>query len=140
MVSKDVASCPAFGDELSFQINRDGSVEFSKNGNLPSVFMHVNISLPLWAFWDVYGHTSKIRLIGATSEPITRGDSDYRPQQFCNLQFEQHQPLSECTICFEKGNYLLFLHKTIQSTKLLFTIAQKFDMLNITCTIFLANF
>ena len=118
VVSKDVASCPAVSDELSFQINRDGSVEFSKNGNLPSVFMHVDTSLPLWAFWDVYGHTSKIRLIGATSEPIARGNSNSRPQQFpvtsgglqspdsgLNPYFEQHQPLPECAICFEKGNF-----------------------------------
>ena len=113
-----MASCPAVRDELSFQINRDGSVEFSKNGNQPSVFMHVDTSLPLWAFWDVYGHTSKIRLIGATSEPIARGDSTSRLQQVpvnssglhspdsgMNPHVEQHQPLSECTICFEKGNF-----------------------------------
>ncbi len=113
VVSKDVASCPAVGDELSFQVSRDGSVEFSKNGNIPSVFMHVDTSLPLWAFWDVYGHTSKIRLLGSTTEPIPRTlqsppassagpqppDSGVDP----NSYMQQHQALSECTICFEKG-------------------------------------
>jgi hypothetical protein len=95
-------------------------VEFSKNGNQPSIFMHVDTSLPLWAFWDVYGHTSKIRLIGATSEPIARIDANSRPQQVpssglqlsdsgLNPQFEQHQPLSECTICFEKGNFNCYI-------------------------------
>ena len=32
VVSKDVARSPAVGDELSFLVRPDGSVEFSKNG------------------------------------------------------------------------------------------------------------
>jgi len=119
VVSKDVANCPGVGDELSFQINLDGSVEFSKNGNIPSVFMHVDTSLPLWAFWDVYGHTLKIRLIGSTLEPVARPGnqssnpaSPYSPNQSLTTAIasaqdnfmNQSQPLSECTICFEKGN------------------------------------
>jgi hypothetical protein len=39
VVSKDVANNPDIGDELSFKINVDGSVEFSKNGNIPSAFV-----------------------------------------------------------------------------------------------------
>ena len=39
VVSKDVADKPNVGDELSFKINLDGSVEFSKNGNIPSAFV-----------------------------------------------------------------------------------------------------
>ena len=31
--------------------------------------MHANVNMPLWAFWDIFGHTTKIRLIGGTSEP-----------------------------------------------------------------------
>ena len=30
VVSKDVANCPAIGDELSFTVKQNGSVEFSK--------------------------------------------------------------------------------------------------------------
>ena len=37
--------------------------------------MHVDVSLPLWAFWDIFGTTSKIRLIGRTKEPVVRFDS-----------------------------------------------------------------
>jgi protein neuralized len=120
VVSKDVASCPSVGDELSFQINRDGSVEFSKNGNIPSVFMHVDTSLPLWAFWDIYGHTLKIRLIGSTTEPVPRFEqaTNYQPSVNSSTlnspdsgiepSMQQHQPLSECTICFEKGKKQFF--------------------------------
>ena len=41
VVSKDVANNPDIGDELSFKINVDGSVEFSKNGNIPSAFVSI---------------------------------------------------------------------------------------------------
>lgn len=39
VVSKDVGNSPDVGDELSFSINADGSVEFSKNGNNPTAFV-----------------------------------------------------------------------------------------------------
>jgi protein neuralized len=127
VVSKDVANCPASGDELSFQINRDGSVEFAKNGNSPSVFMHVDTSLPLWPFWDIYGHTSKIRLVGSTSDPVPRvgpspasqlpnpglppatsvDSGSQLPPQY------QPQALSECTVCFEKcklDSFIIHIH------------------------------
>lgn len=66
VVSKDVANTPDVGDELSFSVNGDGTVEFSKNGAIPSIFMHVDSSVPLWAFWDVYGNTQRLRMVGAT--------------------------------------------------------------------------
>ena len=47
VVSKDVADRPDVGDELSFQINMDGSVEFSKNGNIPSAFVSSKFLLTL---------------------------------------------------------------------------------------------
>ena len=74
VVSKDVANSPDEGDELSFCIKADGSVEFSKNGNIPSVFMHVDNSVDLWAFWDIYGNTQRLRMIGTTAEPVIRPD------------------------------------------------------------------
>ena len=104
VVSKDVANTPDTGDELSFQachvalltsvaefarffmicylfyirlqINPDGSVEFSRNGGIPSVFLHIDPTVPLWAFWDVYGNTQEIVLAGATCDPVVRGERD----------------------------------------------------------------
>lgn len=38
----------------------------SKNGSPPLVLMHVDQSLTLWAFLDVYGSTRKIRMLGTT--------------------------------------------------------------------------
>ncbi|XP_069669308.1 protein neuralized isoform X1 [Periplaneta americana] len=69
VVSKDVASCPQRGDELSFCITHTGEVQFSKNGSTPVVFMHVDQTLQLWAFFDVYGSTQKIRILGSCVEP-----------------------------------------------------------------------
>jgi len=74
VVSKDVANTPDVGDELSFSVNGDGTVEFSKNGAIPSIFMHVDSSVPLWAFWDVYGNTQRLRMVGATQAPVVRAD------------------------------------------------------------------
>jgi protein neuralized len=73
VVSKAVAGSPEIGDELSFLVRPDGSVEFSKNGQQPpTVFMHVDTSLRLWAFFDLFGNTSKIRILGSTADPLTR--------------------------------------------------------------------
>jgi len=74
VVSKDVANTPDVGDELSFLISSDGAVQFSKNGSIPSVFMHVDCSVPLWAFWDVYGNTQRLRMVGGTKDPVVRPD------------------------------------------------------------------
>ena len=76
-MSKDVANTPDTGDELCFTVNNDGGVEFSKNGSPPQTFMHVDVSIPLWVFWDVYGNTQKLRLVGGTNENIRQpGDND----------------------------------------------------------------
>ena len=56
--------------------------------------MHVDVTLPLWAFWDIYGNTSKIRLIGSTQNPVLRpfkfhaplNASALPPQQQCSDQ------------------------------------------------------
>ena len=32
--------------------------------------MWVDTSVPLWMFWDVYGNTQKLRLVGATQARI----------------------------------------------------------------------
>jgi len=74
VVSKDVANTTDVGDELSFLIYEDGAVEFSKNGAPPSIFMHVDSSVNLWAFWDVYGNTQRLRLVGYTNDPVIQPD------------------------------------------------------------------
>ncbi|XP_046487241.1 protein neuralized isoform X2 [Neodiprion pinetum] len=71
VVSKDVASCPQPGDEIAFTVTHYGEVQMSKNGGAPSVVMHVDQSLQLWAFVDVYGSTQRVRMLASrpTSPP-----------------------------------------------------------------------
>lgn len=62
VVSKDFASSPQRGDEISFCVTHSGEVQISKNGRPPSVVMHVDQTLKLWAFLDIYGSTQRIRV------------------------------------------------------------------------------
>jgi hypothetical protein len=55
--------------KLCVIINIAGEVQFSKNGSTPLVFMHVDQTLQLWAFFDVYGSTQKVRILGSCVEP-----------------------------------------------------------------------
>ena len=82
VVSKDVASAPDTWDELSFLVNSDGSVEFSRNSGPATVLMHVDTSIPLWAFWDVYGNTQRLRLVGVTTDRLEPGqDSQHASRE-----------------------------------------------------------
>lgn len=72
VVSKDVASVPQRGDELTFSVTHSGEVTISRNGSTPVVFMHVDQSLQLWAFLDVYGSTQRVRLLGSLMDPSLR--------------------------------------------------------------------
>ena len=74
------------GDELSFTIKTDGSVEFMRNNAIPSIFMHVDITQPLWAFWDIYGNTSRIRILGSCQQSLMRTSL---PRQQSNQQLVQ---------------------------------------------------
>ncbi|XP_015116963.1 protein neuralized isoform X2 [Diachasma alloeum] len=74
VVSKDVASSPQPGDEIAFTVTHYGEVQMSKNGGPPNVVMHVDESLQLWAFVDVYGSTQRVRMLASrpTSPPRQR--------------------------------------------------------------------
>jgi len=128
VVSKDVANSPAQGDELSFTVKNDGSVEFMRNNSIPSVFMHVDITQPLWAFWDIYGNTSRIRILGSCQQSLLRTSASVLPRQQSNQQLVQvesttkndtsntaaavetdtlntstsSQNTAECIVCYEK--------------------------------------
>lgn len=66
VVSKDVAAAPVRGDEICFCVTTNGEVQISKNGGQASVVMHVDQSLQLWAFLDVYGSTQSVRIFSQT--------------------------------------------------------------------------
>lgn len=69
VVSKDVASNLNRGDEIIFCVTPSGEVQISKNNGPPSVVMHVDQSLQLWAFLDVYGSTQSVRVFSHMVAP-----------------------------------------------------------------------
>lgn len=67
VVNKDVCRTPEIGDELCFHLTLNGEVRYSKNNTKVATLMHVDKTLPLWLFFDVYGNIQKIRSIGVTT-------------------------------------------------------------------------
>ncbi|XP_069994523.1 protein neuralized [Penaeus vannamei] len=90
VVSKDVAASPQAGDELAFSLTHHGEVTFSRNGASPQIFMHVDHTLQLWAFFDVYGNTAKIRSLGVTPDPTSQS---YSQQNASNSPPRRPEPV-----------------------------------------------
>lgn len=66
VVNKDVCRSPEMEDELSFHLTNEGEVCYSRNNFKMTTLMHVDRTLPLWAFFDVYGNVQKIKMLGTT--------------------------------------------------------------------------
>eukprot|EP00096_Caligus_rogercresseyi_P009470 TRINITY_DN3225_c0_g1_i1.p1 TRINITY_DN3225_c0_g1~~TRINITY_DN3225_c0_g1_i1.p1 ORF type:complete len:476 (-),score=146.26 TRINITY_DN3225_c0_g1_i1:279-1706(-) len=94
-VVKDLmGSVPSPGDELSFQITSEGSVELSINAGALRPILRIDPRSKLWAFWDIYGSTSKIQILGSLSEAPGESIEQFSP--------EGNQPSGgDCTICYE---------------------------------------
>ncbi|XP_012256118.1 protein neuralized isoform X3 [Athalia rosae] len=84
VVSKDVASSPQPGDEIAFTVTHYGEVQMSKNGGTPSVVMHVDQTLQLWAFVDVYGSTQRVRMLASRPTSPPRQRQGPAPSQHSN--------------------------------------------------------
>lgn len=69
VISKEFARHLVRGDEISFCISPNGEVQISKNGGAPSVVIHVDQTLKLWAFFDIYGSTQRIRVLSSPPSP-----------------------------------------------------------------------
>ncbi|KAG7167465.1 protein neuralized-like [Homarus americanus] len=93
VVSKDVAASPQAGDELAFALTHHGEVTFSRNGATPQVFMHVDHTLQLWAFFDVYGNTSKIRSLGVNHD----SQQTYAQQNASNSPPRRPEPVGRAS-------------------------------------------
>lgn len=78
VLSKDFARNLNVGDEISFCIAPNGEVQISKNGGAPSVVIHVDQTLKLWAFFDVYGSTRRIRVLNCTSTTTPTRNTERR--------------------------------------------------------------
>lgn len=101
VISKDVAHGPILGDEIEFHLSHNGEVTMMRNRGAATLLMHVDVSLPLWAIFDVYGSTRAVRLLGTISPPAEQPAVIYqapprmsppRPQQQQQQQhMHQHQ-------------------------------------------------
>ncbi|RUS84286.1 hypothetical protein EGW08_007930 [Elysia chlorotica] len=70
VVNKDVCRNPEVGDEISFFLSDSGEVKYARNNQAPVTLMHVDRTLPLWAFFDVYGNIQKVHILGTTTTPV----------------------------------------------------------------------
>ncbi len=64
VVIKDVANAPQAGDELAFKITENGEVQMIKNRQPPNTLMHVDSTQRMWPFFDLYGSTIKVKVLG----------------------------------------------------------------------------
>jgi len=129
VISKDVANGPQLGDEIEFHLAHNGEVTMTRNRQAPTLLMHVDVSLPLWAVFDVYGSTRAVRVLGTIAAPADAGHyprPQLSPQRPASLYQAMPAPVlssgtasyvetlnssmtlaaeggasSECTVCYE---------------------------------------
>ncbi|XP_060526905.1 protein neuralized isoform X2 [Cylas formicarius] len=77
VISRDFARNLNKGDEISFCISATGEVQIACNGGAPLVVIHVDQTLRLWAFFDIYGSTQRIRVLSGHASP-TRSNPERR--------------------------------------------------------------
>ncbi|CAP34391.1 Protein CBG15934 [Caenorhabditis briggsae] len=70
---KDIALQPKPNSILSFWITDSGEVKFEMDSNGPRTVLHVDNSLKLYMYFDVYGSTLSIKLMGCI--PVARSHS-----------------------------------------------------------------
>uniref|UniRef100_A0A1I7U091 RING-type E3 ubiquitin transferase n=1 Tax=Caenorhabditis tropicalis TaxID=1561998 RepID=A0A1I7U091_9PELO len=69
---KDIALQPKAESILSFWITDTGEVKFEIDTNGPRTVLHVDNSLELYMYFDVYGSTISIKLLGIVNIPRSR--------------------------------------------------------------------
>lgn len=78
VISRDFARNLNRGDEINFCISPTGEVHISRNGGMPSVVIHVDQTLRLWAFFDIYGSTQRIRVLSYSGPASPMRNSEHR--------------------------------------------------------------
>jgi len=62
-----------------------GAVHYGRNGHHVASLMHVDHTLPMWAFFDVYGSVQKIKLLGMIYRHANLPVSFHRPSSISML-------------------------------------------------------
>ena len=55
-----------------FPLCNTGEVKYARNNQAPVTLMHVDRTLPLWAFFDVYGNIQKVQILGKKGDVLFR--------------------------------------------------------------------
>ncbi|OWR47426.1 putative neuralized [Danaus plexippus plexippus] len=69
VLKRDAAAGLRRHDELAVTLSGDGEVRLARNGAPPATVMHVDHTLRLWAFVDIYGATQRVRLLSTAAAP-----------------------------------------------------------------------
>lgn len=89
---KDIALQPKANSILSFWITDSGEVKFEVDSNGARTCLHVDNSLKLYMYFDVYGSTLSIKLMGCI--PVSRSHSPMRNRESSSRSERNEQPLS----------------------------------------------
>ncbi|XP_039968932.1 protein neuralized isoform X2 [Bactrocera tryoni] len=129
VVSKDIASQPQRGDEIAFFVAPNGEVTISKNNGPAVVVMHVDQSLQLWAFLDVYGSTQSVRMfrqqlpnmINYPQQPLSAAPSTQRLPQHGNMSIAEsmnslNSQMSESRKMLHTSALTVASHNTMNSS------------------------
>lgn len=138
VVSKDVAASPVRGDEIIFCVTQNGEVQISKNRGPPTVVMHVDQSLQLWAFLDVYGSTQSVRILSRPSSPPTSCSASIQQLPTSPRRLQVNLPSSESINSFhsQMSAHPIEMHSRItqlppSSTSRLISVPNNSDMIQI---------
>ncbi|XP_011210240.1 protein neuralized isoform X2 [Bactrocera dorsalis] len=129
VVSKDIASQPQRGDEIAFFVAPNGEVTISKNNGPAVVVMHVDQSLQLWAFLDVYGSTQSVRMfrqqlpnmVNYPQQPLSAAPSTQRLPQHGNMSIAEsmnslNSQMSESRKMLHTSALTVASHNTMNSS------------------------
>ncbi|XP_036326970.1 protein neuralized isoform X2 [Rhagoletis pomonella] len=129
VVSKDIASQPQRGDEIAFFVAPNGEVTISKNNGPAVVVMHVDQSLQLWAFLDVYGSTQSVRMfrqqlpnmVNYPQQPLSAAPSAQRLPQHINMSIAEsmnslNSQMSESRKMLHTSALTVASHNTMNSS------------------------
>ncbi|KAL4714726.1 hypothetical protein ACJJTC_002585, partial [Scirpophaga incertulas] len=94
VVRRDAANGLGRGDELAVTLTMDGEVRVSRNGSSPVTVMHVDHTLRLWAFVDIYGATQKVRMLTSQAQASPPPPPSQQQQQQHQQQQQQLRVLA----------------------------------------------
>ncbi|XP_074640822.1 protein neuralized-like [Tubulanus polymorphus] len=109
VVNKNLCVNPELGDELTIKVADTGEVYYGRNDKDLNCLMHVDTTLPLWAFFDLYGNITKVKSLGVCGETQRSPGQMSQPTPSISGQAgtvsdsgsNGDKDSKECVICYE---------------------------------------